>query len=109
MFAEFINEYGVQLMYMIITAVAGYIGIVVKDLVAKYLNDKTKRTIARSVVQFVEQVYKDLHGQEKLDAAMVAFSEMLAERGIHISNLEMRVLLEAAVAEFNEAFKKEKE
>lgn len=109
MFAEFINEYGVQLMYMIITAVAGYIGIVVKDLVAKYLNDKTKRTIARSVVQFVEQVYKDLHGQEKLDSAMVAFSEMLAERGIHISDLEMRVLLEAAVAEFNEAFKKEKE
>lgn len=109
MFAEFINEYGVQLMYMIITAVAGYIGIVIKDLVAKYLNDNTKRAIARSVVQFVEQVYKDLHGQEKLDAAMVAFSEMLAERGIHISNLEMRVLLEAAVAEFNEAFKKEKE
>ena len=107
MFADFFNEYGTQLLYMIITALAGYIGIVAKNLASKYLNDKTKRAIARSVVQFVEQVYKDLHGQDKLDAAMIAFSDMLAERGIHISDLEMRVLLEAALAEFNEAFKKE--
>ena len=28
MFAEFINTYGVQIMYAIITAIAGYVGIV---------------------------------------------------------------------------------
>ena len=31
-------------------------------------------------------------------------AEMLAEKGITISDLEMRMLLEAAVAEFNNAF-----
>jgi hypothetical protein len=31
---------------------------------------------------------------------------MLAEKGITVSDLEMRVLIEAAVAEFNETFKK---
>ena len=106
MFAEFINQYGMQIMDAIITAIAGYIGIVVKNLVTKYLNDKTKREVAKDAVKFVEQVYKDLHGEEKLDAALAAASEMLAEKGIAVSDLEMRVLIEAAVAEFNETFKK---
>lgn len=106
MFAEFINSYGMQLMYAIITAIAGYLGIVVKNLVTKYLNDKTKKAVARSAVQFVEQVYKDIHGEDKLAEALVAASEMLAEKGIHVTELELRVLIEAAVAEFNKAFEK---
>ena len=105
MFVEFINTYGLQLMYMVVTAIAGYLGIVVKNLVQKYLNDKTKRDVAKTAVQFVEQVYKDLHGDEKLMEAMKAASAMLAEKGITITELELKVLLEAAVAEFNEAFK----
>lgn len=104
MFGEFINEYGLQILYTIITAIAGYIGIVIKNLCTKYINDKTKRSVAKSAVQFVEQVYKDLHGEEKFNAALTATSEMLAEKGISITELEMRVLIEAAVGEFNAAF-----
>ena len=106
MFAEFINTYGVQILYTILTAIAGYIGIVVKNLVAKYLNDKTKQAVAKTAIQFVEQVYKDLHGEDKLMAALSAAEEMLAEKGITVTDLEMRVLIEAAVAEFNDAFNK---
>lgn len=109
MFAEFINQYGLQIMYAIITAIAGYIGIVVKNLVAKYLNEKTKHDVAKSAVKFVEQVYKDIRGEEKLSEALKAASEMLAEKGITVTDLELRVLIEAAVAEFNEAFKKKSE
>lgn len=104
MFVEFINEYGTTIMYAIVTAVFGYLGIVVKNLVTKYLNDKTKQAVAKTAVQFVEQVYKDLHGEEKLNEALAAASQMLAEKGIMVTDLEMRVLIEAAVAEFNEAF-----
>ena len=106
MFTEFINQYGVEILYTIIMAIAGYIGVVVKNLATKYFNDKTKRDVAKTAVQFVEQVYKDLHGDEKLNAAFAAASEMLGEKGIHVSDLEMKVLLEAAVAEFNKAFEK---
>lgn len=106
MFAEFINEYGMQLLYAIITAIAGYIGIALKHLVTKYLNDKTKLSVAKTAVQYVEQVYKDLHGDDKLNAALAAASEMLGEKGITVTDLELRVLIEAAVAEFNEAFNK---
>lgn len=106
MFVEFINQYGLEIMYAIVTAIAGYIGIVVKNLVTKYLNDKTKQSVAKTAVQFVEQVYKDLHGEEKLNQALSAASEMLAEKGIAASELELRVLVEAAVSEFNKAFDK---
>lgn len=106
MFGEFINQYGLEIMYMIVTAIAGYVGIVLKNLFAKYINDKTKQSVARSAVQFVEQVYKNLHGEEKLNAALAAAAEMLTEKGITVSDLELRVLIEAAVSEFNKVFEK---
>lgn len=106
MFAEFINQYGMEILSTAIVAIAGYIGVVVKGLVAKYINDKTKEAVAKTAVQYVEQVYKDLHGEEKLYEALTAASDMLAEKGITVSELEMRVLIEAAVGEFNNAFKK---
>lgn len=106
MFAEFINQYGTTILYAVVTFIGGYIGIVLKNLYTKYINDKTKQAVAKAAVQFVEQVYKDLHGEEKLNEALVAAEEMLAEKGITISALELRVLVEAAVAEFNDAFHK---
>ena len=106
MVIEFINQYGMDILYTVVMAIAGWVGIVIKNLATKYINDKTKRDVAKTVVQFVEQVYKDLHGEDKLNAAITAASDMFAEKGIYVSELEMRVLLEAAVAEFNKAFDK---
>lgn len=103
----FISEYGTTILYAILTALAGYIGIVAKRLYTKYVNDKIKQVVAKTVVQAVEQIYKDLHGEEKLNKALEAASEMLAEKGITITDLEMRMLIEAALAEFNKAFEKE--
>lgn len=100
----FISEYGTALMYIVVTAVFGYLGVQVKALVDKYLNDKTKRDVARTVVQAVEQIYKDLHGEDKLNKALESASEMLAAKGITITDLEIKMLIEAAVAEFNKAF-----
>ena len=104
MFAEFINNYGTEILFAILTFVGGYVGLWAKSIADKYINDKQKKAVAKTVVQFVEQVYKDLHGEEKLNAALSTASDMLAEKGITVTDLEMRVLIEAAVAEFNGAF-----
>lgn len=106
MFADFINQYGMEILYAVITAIAGYIGVAVKKLCTKYINDKTKAAVVKTAVQFVEQVYKDLHGEAKLEEALSAASEMLNEKGITASELELRFLIEAAVGEFNNAFNK---
>jgi tyrosyl-tRNA synthetase len=106
MFAQFISEYGTQILYVIFTAVAGYIGVVVKNIYQKYVNDQTKKDVVKTVVRGVEQIYKDLHGEEKLNKALEAASSMLQEKGISITDLELKMLIEAAVAEFNDVFNK---
>lgn len=108
MFAEFIEMYGLEIAMAVLTFIGGYIGLVAKKLAEKYINDKTKREVAKTVVQGVEQMYKDLHGEEKLNKALEAASEMLTDKGIKVTEFELNMLLEAAVGEFNENFKKDK-
>jgi hypothetical protein len=105
----FISEYGTSILYMIVAGVFAYLGAQVKILADKYLNNKIKKDVAKTVVQFVEQVYKVVHGEEKLNEALKTASEMLAEKGIMVTDLEMRILIESAVAEFNKAFEKKSE
>ena len=90
-----------------LTGLFTYIGIVIKNAYTKYINDKTKKDVVATVVQAVEQIYKDLHGDEKLNKAIEGASDMLAEKGITVSEIELRYLIESAVNGFNEGFKKE--
>ncbi len=109
MFAEFMATYGISLIGTIITAIIGFLGILVKRMIEKYLNTKEKRKVAKDVVMFVEQVYKGCHGEEKLNYALEAAKEMLLESGIAFNELEMRVMIESVLAEMNHAFSDAKE
>ena len=108
-FTSFISEYGSTILYTILTTVFAWLGVKIKMLADKYLNTKIKKDVAHTVVQAVEQLYKDLHGEEKLNKALSAASSMLAEKGITVTDLEMHMLIEAAVAEFNDAFNRTEE
>lgn len=106
MLKEFIAQYGMEIIYGIVTAIAGYVAIVIKNLVTKYINDKTKKSVAKTVVRAVEQIYKDLNGEEKLAKALESAAEMIADKGITVTTIELRMLLEDAVGEFNNVFNK---
>ena len=106
LFTNFISDYGTTILYTIITAIAGYLGVVFKSLYLKYINDQTKKDVVSTCVKAVEQLYKDLHGSDKLAKACESAALMFAEKGVKISDLELRMLIEASLAEFNEAFKK---
>lgn len=101
-FQQFMSTYGITILYSIITAVAGYIGIAIKNAYERFINDKTKQDVARTCVKAVEQIYKDLHGEEKLNKCVKTMSEMLNEKGIAISHIEIMMLIEAAVKEMND-------
>ena len=101
---DFISAYGVEIMYAILTFIAGWLGTVIKKLATEWFNNKTKQDIAKTCVKAVEQIYKDLHGEEKLQEALKAASEMLQSENITVTDIELRLLIEAAVAEFNDAF-----
>lgn len=103
---QFISEYGTTILYGILTAIAGAVGVWVKSIYTKYINDQTKEEVVRICVGAVEQLYKELHGEEKYNKVVESAVEMLEEKGITISELELKMLIEATVGEFNEAFKK---
>ncbi len=106
MIKEFISEYGFTILLTLITSLTGYIGLWIKKIYSKHVNDKTKREVVQTCVKAVEQLYKDLHGEEKYNEVVRSASEMLAQKGISITELEIKMLIEAAVCEFNEAFGK---
>lgn len=106
MFEYIMYCYGDQIMATILCAIFGSVGYAVKRLYTNYVNDETKRAVARAVVQFVEQAWKALHGTDKLQKALETAETLLNKKGIPFDADEMEVLIEAAVAEFNEAFKK---
>ena len=99
-----INTYGSQIALAAIAGIFGYLGMVAKRLATKYLNTETKRTVAKIVVQAVEQAWKALHGPDKLSKALELAATLLAKEGIKFDAAEMAILIEAAVAEFNDAF-----
>lgn len=102
----FIYCYGTQILGLILCAIAGIAGVAFKKLYQKHVDDDTKRAIARTVVAFVEQVWRDIHGPEKLKKALETAAILLKKKGINFDAEEMEILIEAAVAEFNDAFNK---
>ena len=102
-----ISDIMLGLLGTVLTGLFTYIGVMVKSQYTKYVNDKTKKDVVATVVQAVEQIYKDLHGEEKLNKAVEGATEMLNEKGIAVSELELRYLIESSVNAFNEGFKQE--
>ena len=101
---EIFMQYLTEIVSALLSAFAVWLGLELKKLAQKYVNTQTKKDVARTVVQAVEQIYKDLHGEEKLAKALEAASEILTEQGIHVTGLELRTLIEDAVGEFNGVF-----
>lgn len=104
-FADFIKSYGMEILYAVFTAVAGYVGIVVKNLYQKHINDSTKKAVVKTCVRAIEQLYTDLHGQDKYDKVVNTVSKILADKGITFTDTELKMLIESTVGEFNDAFK----
>jgi len=105
MVREIINLYGAQVLGAVLVALFGLFGMAAKRIAERVLDTPVKQRLAKIAVQFAEQVYRELHGEQKLGAALEVLEELLAEKKIHATQTEMRVLLEAAVAEFNQVFR----
>ena len=103
---EIFATYALPVIAAAVTALAGFLGAQLKGLYQKYINDKTKESVVRTCVKAVEQLYHNLSGPEKLEKAKDGVVEMLNEKGIPISDLEMNLLIESVVSEFNYGFAK---
>ncbi len=105
-FNDFVAQYGATVLYTIITAVIGYLGIVIKNMLKRHFAEKEKREIVKNAVSAVEQCCCDKHGEQKLNEATESVKKLLSDRKINASETEIRVLIESALAKQNDAFHK---
>ena len=106
---EIFSTYALPVIVAALTAIAGFIGTQIKKLYEKYVNNKVKQDVVRTCVKAAEQLYHDLGGPEKLKKAQEGVRQMLEEKGIPISELELNLLIESVVSEFNYGFAKASE
>lgn len=102
---DFISQYGMVIVYAVLTAIAGFLSAQVKKIYERNIEDDTKRQVAETCVKAVEQLYKGLKGSEKLKKAKENIVSMLAIKGIDIADIELDMLIESCVSEFNINFR----
>ncbi len=66
----------------------------IKNIYETKVTDETKRNVIKTVVKAVEQIYYDLSGSEKLQKAKENIVNMLNEKDITISELELDMMIE---------------
>ena len=104
---ELIQSNILEIIITIMTGLATYIATRIKIKYEEYVNTETKQKIVKTVVNAVEQLYKDLDGTKKLEKAKENIIALLNEKGITITELEMDMMIEEVVNGFNNGLKKE--
>lgn len=105
--SEVVNQLIQILLPVLATFLTGlftYIGTRLKNAYEQKVNTETAKVVVENAVRFVEQVYKDLHGKEKLEKAVEQVSQILASKGINLSEAEINMLIESAVYGLNEGW-----
>lgn len=86
----------------IITGVFTAAGVWVHNWLKTKADTEEKKKVVETTVKYVKQIYNDLDGNAKLEKAQAAILEQLNEKGIKITDLELRVMIEAAVNSFKD-------
>lgn len=97
---EIINQALQILIPALATLIAGWFASLAAKLKGVYeqkAKDENAKIIIDNVVRFVEQIYNDLSGEEKLKIAIKKASALLEEKGIFIGEAELNMLIESAV------------
>ena len=108
--SEVVNQLIQILLPILATFLTGlftYIGTRLKKIYEEKVNNETAKIVVENAVRYVEQVYKDLHGKEKLEKAIEQVSQVLESKGITITDAEIYMLIESAVYGLNEGWLKD--
>jgi hypothetical protein len=103
----------VEIMNLVVAVLVACVGIVTRQVV-KYLKSKgivsqleNNKELVGIVVKAVEQTYKTLHGEEKLNVAKLEVVKLMNEKKIKISEKEIDLLIESSVKEMKDTVKDE--
>ena len=101
---ELFGTYLIPAVVTVVGAIASWVGVQLKKLYTEKVNTKEKQEVVESTVTYIQQVYWDLKGEEKLEKAVETASDWLTSKGINVSDSELRVLIESAVYNMKKGF-----
>ena len=101
---ELFGTYLIPAVVTVVGAIASWVGVQLKKLYTEKVNTKEKQEVVQSTVTYIQQVYWDLKGEEKLEKAVETASDWLTSKGINVSDSELRVLIESAVYNMKKGF-----
>ena len=81
----------------VIAILFGVLGAKIKQTYNQKAQNETVKVVVDNVVKWVQQVYYELEGPEKLQKALTEASTILKEKGITISETELDMMIESAV------------
>jgi hypothetical protein len=84
------------------------VGSLMYKLYSEKINNEQVKSLVKSTVKYVEQVFSTATGEEKLNEALRKVSLVLASKNINISTEELEVLIEEAVLDCKELFEQKK-
>ena len=87
-----------------LTGVFTYIGTRLKKVYEEKVKTETAKAVVEDAVRFVEQVYKDLKGPEKLEKTTAQVAEILQSKGITITEAEINMLIESTIYGLNKGW-----
>lgn len=102
---DFLNQYGPSFIHSIIALFFSYITLEIKSIYQNHVNDKTKKEVVTMVCKAIEKLYPNYTGEQKLNAAIQNSITILNEKGIKISDLELRMYIESTIKEFENTTK----
>jgi intergrase/recombinase len=94
----------------VITALGGFItwiGTKIKKIYEEKVKSEEVKHIVYNVVKYVERTMTSAKGEEKFNEALKQVSEWLGSKGIQISDVEMKLLIESAVNDLPKTNKEE--
>lgn len=87
------------------TAIISYVGIKIKEAYQTHINTEEKEKVIDATVKYVEQIYSQLNGEEKLNEAVKIATNWLQEKNINVTESEINILIESSVQTLHSEFK----
>ena len=93
-FMEFLNQYGASFIHSIAVLILSCVSFEIKKIYKKNIYDKTKKDVVKMVYHMINKLYPNINEEDKLNKVISNSKQILSEKGINISDLELRMYIE---------------
>ena len=101
---DILKSSALEIISIILSGIFAFIALKLKTYLKAKLDTEEKKNVAKMAVTLVEQTFKELHGEDKYNEAVKYVSHVLAEKGISVTETEIKLLIESALGEANKVF-----